>query len=134
MKVQKFKNDGGLQTVYTEPSEIADFVKFNIESILDYWIKKSQRLEEENRLLKDNEFVQKVIEENEELKEKLSKSFQFNSNMRKEATKWHDEHFTKLHPTEKKWQIHYEFHPTYLDTMGYIVCDICNEKYYLGGF
>lgn len=134
MKVQKWKNNGKFQEVYTEPSEVAEFVKINIESMLDYWIEKNQKLEEENRLLKDNKYIQKVIEENKELQNRLNKSFEFNSNMRKEANKWHNEHFAKLHPTEKKWQIHYEFHPTYIETMGYIVCDICNEKYYLGGF
>ena len=131
MKVQKFKN-GGLQTVYTEPSEIADFVKLNIESILDYWIHKSQRLEEENRLLKDNEFVQKVEEENAKLREELNTAFVISSANREKNKKWIDEHLKQKHPDRKWLEYHYKFYPTPVGVFGSCVCDYCKERNDLG--
>lgn len=134
MKIQKFKNDGGFQEVYTEPSEVAEFVKINIESMLDYWTAKCERLERDNDLLRKNEYVQKIEEEKKELEDKLNHSFYFNKKMRKEADEWHNKHFAKEHSKDKKWQIHYEIHPTHIEEMMYVVCDICGEKHYLGGY
>ena len=59
MKVQKFENDRSFREVYTEPSEVVEFLEYNINYLIDKWKRKSEKLEEENQLLRDNEYVKK---------------------------------------------------------------------------
>ena len=132
MKVQKFENGRSFREVYTEPSEVAEFLEYNINYLIDKWKRKSQRLEEENQLLRDNEYIKKVEEENARLRKELNTAFVISSANREKNKKWIDEHLKQKHPDKKWLNYHYEFYPTPLGVFGSCVCDYCKEKNDLG--
>ena len=132
MKVQRFENGRSFREVYTEPSEVIEFLEYNMNYLIDKWKRKSEKLEEENQLLKDNEYVKKVEEENARLRKKLNTAFVISSANREKNKKWIDEHLKQKHPDKKWLEYHYEFHPTPVGIFGNCVCDYCKEKNDLG--
>ena len=65
-----FKNNGGFREFYTEVSEITDYIKENIEFLIENLQKENAKLQYENTLLKENQFIKEL--ENENLKLKAS--------------------------------------------------------------
>ena len=132
MKVQKFENGRSFREVYTEPSEVVEFLEYNINYLIDKWKRKSEKLEEENQLLRDNEYVKKVEEENARLRKELNISFVISSANREKNKKWIDKHLKQKHPDKKWLNYHYEFYPTPLGVFCCCFCDYCKEKNDLG--
>lgn len=131
MKVQRFENGHSFRKVYTEPSEVVEFLEYNMNYLIDKWKRKSEKLEEENQLLRDNEYVKKVEEENARLRKELNTAFVISSAEREKNKKWIDEHRQKH--LDKRWiTYHYEFHPTSIGVFGKCVCDYCKEENDLG--
>ena len=128
MKVMNFKNNGGFREFYTEVSEIADYIKENINFLIENLQKENAKLQYENTLLKENRFIKELENENLKLKERLARSYEITPQMRTQMRE-----FENKHSHDNRYSFHHEIHPTHLDDMVYYVCDICKEKIYLGG-
>lgn len=81
-----------------------------------------------NEQYKDKE-LQRLKQENEKLKDRLTYSFEVTKKEWEAIHKWQEEHCSKNHGSN--WS--YEFLPTGIGTVGYCKCNSCGEKYEFAG-
>lgn len=95
------------------------------------------RLREENEKLKNehykNEEIQRLVEENERLHERLRESFEIDEEGRANLYKWQKDHLEKKHHGKRYagaigGRFTYSFTPTSVGTIGSIECS-CGESF-----